>query len=147
MIKSFIRKWLGINSILDVQQIFNSLYEIEIKKEREAMQIIIEHEARKKFLVCNETDKKMSIVKIKIENLEQKFDAFCDILGIEIVEDCVREQRQAYIVSTRENSLLEHSKEYIEAALTAEKIISLQHRTLEKNMELLQSITWRKNKA
>jgi len=147
MIKSFIRKWLGINSILDVQQIFNSLYEIEIKKEREAMQIIIEHEARKNFLVCNETDKKMSIVKIKIENLEQKFDAFCDILGIEIVEDCVREQRQAYIVSTRENSLLEHSKEYIEAALTAEKIISLQHRTLEKNMELLQSITWRKNKA
>jgi hypothetical protein len=37
----------------------------------------------------------------------ERFDALCTLLGVEIVEDCFREQKSSYIKSIKKNSILE----------------------------------------
>ena len=88
---------------------------------------------------------KLIIVLADMDALDQKFELLTNMLGIEIASDCVREPPSAYVKSMSDKSLFASAKKYIDATVTAEKVLALHYKTMRQQSELLKNIEWRAN--
>jgi hypothetical protein len=86
---------------------------------------------------------RLSTLQKNIHLLDQKFDTLTDMLGIEIAADCIHDPPIAFVRSMSDKSLFASSKKYIEAAITAEKVLSVQYKMLTQQVQLMKDIRWR----
>lgn len=79
-----------------------------------------------------------------IHDLQQKFDALSDALGISVVSDHVHHPPEPVIVSIRDNGLFGNASDYIEAVVAAKKIVSLNYKLMRDQLQLLSTIANKK---
>lgn len=77
--------------------------------------------------------------------LLSRFETLLDLLGVEIVADCVSGNHQHTAVSTRPTSLIGDAERYLNAATSVEQMLALQHHMLRQYAEFAKDLKWRKN--
>ena len=113
----------------------NFLIELTLKNNLEVM--------GKLNMQMNHFGGRLSTLQQSIHLLDQKFDLLTDMLGIEIAADCIHQPPTPFVKSKRDNSFILSAKKYIDAAVTAEKFLALQYKTLEQTSEFMKTIKWR----
>jgi hypothetical protein len=86
---------------------------------------------------------RLSTLQKDIHMLDQKFDLLTDMFGIEIAADCINQPPTPFVKSKRDNSFILSAKKYIDAAVTAEKILATQYKMFEQANEFMKTIKWR----
>jgi hypothetical protein len=129
MLKEWLREWLGINGV-GTKEMERLRYEIESIQEQ-IQQYRIYHSTGADDVMI----------------IDQKLDALAGLLGVEIVEDLVRNPREVIIKSIRDNGLLSNAREYVDAALTVEKLIAAQHKMNVEYGNLISLLNWRSDKT
>jgi len=78
-----------------------------------------------------------------IHMLEQKFDLLCNMLGIEIAADLIHNPPKAFVKKILDRSLFSSASKYVDKTIIAEKILQLQYKMYNQQIELFKDIKWR----
>lgn len=114
-LKRLLRKWLGV--------------ELEMLKQKKEAMELMRREAERAYNEAN----------IDYIVMEQKMDALCNLLQIDITPDCVTGTGRALVAKARDKNILKRYRGKIDKALTVEEIINIQARTFARMRNLIKS--------